>query len=177
MPLLDAATASLFCTLLFGARTALIDFAAGSALLFLGRPRGFLYRAMLISISATNITAHLLLTMCSYFELLLMWRLGCTNLARRKLCNTLSSTSLPVGFKTGMWPATALFITSGLGPPTYATIASLLSGVYPLGRSPCCRLLRAMVMVRWRLGMYCPSPFKLGTDLVFWKRSAYLGFI
>ena len=138
MLLFGVATASPFSGLLFGAPTALIDSAAGSASLFLGRPAGFVYMVASLSISVTSITTHLLLTMCSCFELLLLWRLGCTNpksSCTQEVLHYLTST-----FKMGSGPAAALFIKSGPCPVRLATatnIASLLTGVYPLGRCPC----------------------------------------
>ena len=67
--------------------------------------------------------------------------------------------SVSAGFSTGSGPAAMLFIMSGARPLRLATaviIASLLSAVYPLGRSPSCRVASVVMTIWGHLGMYSP---------------------
>ena len=73
------------------------------------------------------------------------------------------------GISTGSGPAATLFITSGARPlrlATAAIIASLLSGVYPLGRSPSCRVVSAVLTICGRLGTCLPRLLPVPCTLI-----------
>ena len=115
-----------------------------------------------LSVSVTITTSRLAFATVSAFRVLLHYRLGCakpSNSCAREVLQYRNSMCGATGIGTGSGPASTLFITSAARPlrlATAAIIAPLLSGLYPLGRSPSCRVVSAVLMIWGRLGMCLP---------------------
>ena len=117
-----------------------------------------------LSVSLTISTSHRAFATVSAFRVLLQLhcRLGCakpSNSYVREVPQYRNSMSGTPGISTGSGPAATLFIPSGARPlrlATAAIIASLLSVVYPLGRSPFCKVVSAVLTIWGRLGTYLP---------------------
>ena len=75
-----------------------------------------------------------------------------------------------MGLSTGSEPGAALLITSWarqLHLATVAIFASLLNTMYPLGRSPSCRVASAVLTIWGRFETYCPNALNLGFTLIW----------
>ena len=125
-----------------------------------------------LSVSVTVSTSHRAFATVSAFRVLLHCRLGCANPSNscaREVLQYRNSISGAPGISTGSGPAATLFITSGARPlrlATAAIIAFLLSGLYPLGRSPSCRVVSAVLTIWGRLATCLPRHLPVPCTLI-----------